>query len=271
MKIPYDVYIVGLGIVGYRQVTRETEQVLSLCSAIFFLHNESEVTGYLQNLCPKVVDLYTEYRIKKPRDSTYKAIAAKVIKEAKRNPPVALAVYGHPLVYVKPSRILIDRCPDLGLRVKVLPGVSAMDCLYVDLKLDPSAKGIQMYEATDALLKQHPLQPDVPCILWQIGALETRLHLPYNSKPHRFKRIKEYLMKFYPPKHKLTIATTSTNLRSKSSLITFPLDEFEDMHKKIKRLATLYIPPVSQQSIKDHELDAIMDTKEYIASIIHVK
>ena len=34
----YDIYIVGLGILGMLQITRETEQALSLCNEIFYLH-----------------------------------------------------------------------------------------------------------------------------------------------------------------------------------------------------------------------------------------
>ena len=53
----------------------------------------------------------------------------------------------------------------------MLAGVSSLDTMFIDLDLDPAYDGLQMYEATDLLVKQRPLQPDVPCLLWQVGAV----------------------------------------------------------------------------------------------------
>ena len=61
----------------------------------------------------------------------------------------------------------------------------SLDALLADLRLDPVVHGIQMYEATDVLLRRRPLQSDVPAILWQIGPIETCLHSQAVSLPGR--------------------------------------------------------------------------------------
>src|SRR5206468_3187411 len=79
-----------------------------------------------------------------------------------------------------------------------LPGVSALDALLADLRLDPVVHGLQMYEATDVLLRRRPLQSDVPAVLWQIGPIETCLHSQAVSLPGRFARLVAHLRHFYP-------------------------------------------------------------------------
>ena len=55
-----------------------------------------------------------------------------------------------------------------------------------------------MYEATDLPLRQRPLQPDVPCLLWQVGTVESSLFGRAANKPGRFTKIRDYLLRFYP-------------------------------------------------------------------------
>src|SRR5882762_1393677 len=112
--------------------------------------------------------------------------------------PVTLALYGHPLVYSLPPFIVMAAAEVIGLRTKVMAGISSMDTLFVDLKFDPCTQGLQMYEATDLLLRHRPILPDVPCFIWQIGTVESRLYSETFSKPERFRRIRGYLLRFYP-------------------------------------------------------------------------
>ena len=51
--------------------------------------------------------------------------------------------------------------------VEVFPGISAFDTLLIDLGIDIAANGIQMYEATDLLIRRRPIQNDVACLIWQ--------------------------------------------------------------------------------------------------------
>ena len=94
-------------------------------------------------------------------------MAAEVVSAAVADPPVCLATYGHPWVYCYPTTLITRAAPLLGLHVEVFPGVSAFDTLLVDLGMDIADNGIQMYEATDLLLRRRPIQNDVNCVIWQ--------------------------------------------------------------------------------------------------------
>src|SRR6185503_5646213 len=91
----------------------------------------------------------------------------------------------------------------LKLRVHVAPGISIFDTLLVDLGLDPGLTGMQMYEATGLLVENRPLQPDVPCLLLQVDAVESALFTRKPSSEKRFLRLQKHLLKFYPPTHPL--------------------------------------------------------------------
>ena len=54
---------------------------------------------------------------------------------------------GHPWVAEPVSRELTRRARDAGHRVEVVPAVSATDCLYADLSLDPGVDGCQLETA----------------------------------------------------------------------------------------------------------------------------
>ena len=79
--------------------------------------------------------------------------------------------YGHPGVFVNPSHRAVAQARAEGFRAAMLPGVSAEDCLFADLGLDPGAHGCQSYEATDFVIRRRSCYPSALLILWQVGAL----------------------------------------------------------------------------------------------------
>ena len=184
-QYPFDISIVGLGITVVRQHTREVEATIRRAKEV--LHVGSVGAGtheYLQTLCPRVTDLNaTAYKPSRKRLEIWDRISAAVLQAALDHPPVVFAVHGHPMVYVYPSQQILRAAEALGLRTTVMPGISAFDTLCADLRLDPGMQGLQMYEATELLLRRRPLQPDVPCFLWQIGAVESTLHSEATSLP----------------------------------------------------------------------------------------
>jgi hypothetical protein len=84
---------------------------------------------------------------------------------------VCAAFYGHPGVFVWPSHDAIRRARAEGIRAIMEPGVSAEDCLFADLGLDPAVVGCAQYEATDFLVYRRRPDPSAALIVWQIGAV----------------------------------------------------------------------------------------------------
>jgi uncharacterized protein YabN with tetrapyrrole methylase and pyrophosphatase domain len=208
---PYDLYIVGTGIVGVRQMTPEAVAAIRWSTEVFYLDPAPGVDIHLNQLCSRVTNLETEYQEGLNRTETYRRMSARVFSAAIDHPPVTLALYGHPLVFALPPFQLMALARAYGLRVKVFPGISSLDTMFVDLNLDPAANGLQVYEATDVVLRQRPLQPDVPCLLLQIGTFGSVIFSATPSAPQRFALLKEHLLRFYPAAHRVAAVTSSVH------------------------------------------------------------
>ena len=53
----------------------------------------------------------------------------------------------------------------------MLPAISAIDCLFADLGVDPGRHGLQLFEATQYLDSERTHDTSVPLVLWQISVV----------------------------------------------------------------------------------------------------
>jgi hypothetical protein len=203
----------------------------------------------------------------KPRVSAYGHMAARVITAGLDHPPVTFAAHGHPLVGVHAPFLVCEAARALDLAVEVLPGISAMDTIFATLRVDPVVHGLQMYEATDVLLRRRPLQPDVPAILWQIGPLETCLHTMRVSRPERFNRFVGHLLHYYPPRHEATAIYSSPHPLLPPTILRFALEDMGRHAEQIHGGFTLYIPPSEARPVQDTDLLNKLDSVEHLRSI----
>lgn len=263
-----DITIAGLGITNVDQVTRETERALRACNEVLFVDTGIATEAWLRTLCPRVTDLYAEsYREGAPRVNAYHHMAASTLEAALDHAPVVFAMQGHPIVYAYAPFLIRDTAALLGLEVEVLPGISSLDCLLADLMVDPGVQGMQLYEATDLLLRKRPLQPDVPALVWQVGTVETRLHTDRPSRPERFVRLRDHLLRSYPPQHPVTAYFAAPFPMMPPSAITFALQDLCDQAPLLHKGVTLYLPPATVRPVEDLELQGLVDDPAHLAKL----
>ena len=263
-----DIYIVGTGITPGLHMTRETEAALRSAKEILYVDKSFGIDELLAKYCENTTDLHkSSYVEGHNRLDAYRNMAATVVNAALSHPPVAFALYGHPLVYSLPPFMVISAAEAIGLKVKVLPGISSLDTLFVDLRFDPCTNGVQMYEATDILLRQRPLQADVPCFIWQIGAVESRLYSTAQSTASRFTKIKEYLLKFYPADHRMIAVYSSSMPLVPSTLTEFTLETIDDVAADLHQGVTVFIPSVEARKIADQSILEDMDDNGHLVQL----
>jgi hypothetical protein len=250
-----DIWIAGLGVQTATQVTGEVEQAIRASREVLYADTGVATRAFLSALCPRVTALYDEsYREEYSRTGAYEHMAELVVQAALDHPPVTFAIHGHPLVAALPPFLVMERAKARGLRVRVLPGVSSIDTIMADLRLDPVVHGIQMYEATDLLLRRRPLQPDVPALIWQIGPLETCLHTMRVSRPERFDRFLAHLRLFYSARHEVVAIYCAPHAVMPPTILRFALEDMGSRAAEIHAGFSLYIPPVSARPILDDDL-----------------
>jgi uncharacterized protein YabN with tetrapyrrole methylase and pyrophosphatase domain len=253
-QLPFNIAIVGLGIVGVHQITREAEETIRRCGHTFVVDSGFGVVSYLKSICAEVTSLVPLYEKGKDRLSTYRQMAAEVINAALAGSPVAFATYGHPLVYCYPAELIQRAAKLLNLKVEVFPGISSLDTLFVDLAIDAAADGLQMYEVTDLLLRRRPLQNDVPCVLWQVIAIAEPTYQTDRLSAKQFLPLQNYLLEFYPPQHPLTLVVSKTFPLLKSVVETYRLDTLAVNLERGPQGGNLYIPPIRRRPIEDQQL-----------------
>jgi uncharacterized protein YabN with tetrapyrrole methylase and pyrophosphatase domain len=257
---PFDIGIVGTGIVGTHQLTREAEEVIRHSKRTFVIDSGYGIAEYLESLCPEVTELGSFYEPGKDRLLTYRRMAAEVLSAALADSPVCLATYGHPWVYCYPTTLITRAAPLLSLHVEVFPGVSSLDTLLVDLGTDIAPSGIQMYEATDLLLRRRPIQNDVTCVIWQPTVVGDPTYRPQPYTTDQFKPLQEYLLRFYPVDHEAVIVMTKTHPLTRSVVQHLQLGDLARELERAPRVGTLYIPPLSERPVEDATLLDVMLT-----------
>jgi uncharacterized protein YabN with tetrapyrrole methylase and pyrophosphatase domain len=234
------------------------EEVIRRCRRTYVIESGYGMPDYLATLSSDVQSLGGFYEPGMDRLRTYQKMAAEVVSAAVAEGPVCMASYGHPWVYCYPTTLITRAAPLLGLHVEVFAGVSSFDTLLVDLGTDIAMSGVQMYEATDLLMRRRPLQNDVACIVWQPTVVgDPTYHTGAYSTSH-FTPLQEYLLRFYPADHEVSIVTTKTHPLTRSVVQRLPLGELAVELEKAPKVGTLYIPPLNQRPIEDAELHNVM-------------
>jgi len=265
--------VVGLGLKNFDHLTVETDRVLRRARRVLYLDTGLATRELLEARCDDVVPLYGEAYVEGgSRVDAYHLVAARVLDAAlslgaSSDAPVVFAIQGHPTVFCYPPLLIRDLGRMLGIGVEILPGISTFDCLCAELGVDPAVNGLQMFEATDLLLRQRPLQPDVPTLIWQVGTVETRLHSRRPSAPARLERLRDWLLRFYPARHEVLALFSSPHPLVPSIRFAFVLDEICDYAAALHPAITLYVPPAEKRCVADVELLARLDSPSHLEDI----
>jgi precorrin-3B methylase len=259
----HEIAIVGLGMAGTHQITREVEETIRRSRHLFITDMASGVVDYLRTLCPQVTDLTKQQKFSGHRIVLYRKMAREVVASAMEEAPVCFASYGHPKMYCYPTTLIQRAAQLLNLRTVVLPGVSSLDTLLTDLGIDPGVDGLQIYEASDALIRNRPLQSDVGCVIYQAPiVLEPNNRLPGKNARENLRVFQEYLLKFYPPQHTALFVTTKNHPLLETITQRVPVGQIADRLLVNSTMGTLYIPAVRHREVANAHLAKAMTLVE---------
>jgi precorrin-3B methylase len=244
---------VGTGIKLVVQTTLEALDCIKRADKLFHLAMEpTEV--WLRGLNPSAETLRDCYAPGKPRERSYAQMVQRILVAVRSGAYVCAAFYGHPGVFVNPAHDAIRRARREGFAARMLPGISAEDCLFADLGVDPVDSGCQSFEATDFLAYKRRFDPTSTLILWQAGLLgEPSLPQMAGSRPERLKRLTAVLRRHYDARHPVVLYEAAQFPTCPPRVKRIPLDRLPAT--EVWPMMTLYIRPK-----RSREADpAIMD------------
>lgn len=212
---------------------------------LFFLVAEPATRIWLENELPSAESLHDVFWEGRPRQAAYEEIVERLLAPVRQGQDVCVAFYGHPGVFVHSSHEAIRRARAEGFAASMLPGISAEDCLFADLEVDPAADGCQSFEATDFLIRDRIFDPHSALVLWQIGALGvSTYHLRDLWNASGLAILVEALLRHYSPEHPAVVYENThypvcDPLIQRTTIAGIP-------GCRISTHSTLWVPPIAK-------------------------
>ncbi|GAA5530150.1 hypothetical protein Hgul01_03968 [Herpetosiphon gulosus] len=240
--------IVGTGITMIAHLTNEAHAWISKADQTFYLVMHPLADEWIHKLNPQAESLAHFYQADQSREQVYAAMVEHIWAAVRQGLRVCVAFYGHPSVFVTPTSDLVQRGQREGLRVNILPGISAEACLFADLAIDPGLHGYQSYEASDFLVRPRRFDPSTPLVLWQIGVIGyfKVVHDQLDSRAG-LARLVAHLQAFYPARHEVTIYQAAILPIEEPSIRRVLLKDLAE--QPVSAYATLYVPAYGEAQL----------------------
>jgi precorrin-2 methylase len=238
--------VVGIGIEVASHLTQAAREEIESADVVLCLVAEPVAAAWLAGLNGNVRSLHGHYRLGDSRVDAYTAMTEEILDEVRAGKRVCVAFYGHPGIFVTPSHEAIRGARDEGFEARMLPGVSAEDCLFADLGVDPARFGCQSYEATDFLVRRRLVDTSTALVLWQVGTVGSE-GAAAEAQPTGLAVLVERLLEHYPPNHEAVLYEASSYVGFAPLIRRVPLGELRPEH--VTAMATLYLAPLKQAPI----------------------
>lgn len=239
--------VVGTGIQLIRQLTPEARDELERAEELLYVAADPAMATWLAELNPTARSLNSLYRTGVPRGLIYAEMVEEILAGVRRGSRVCAAFYGHPGVFVTPSHEAVRRARAEGYAARMLPAISAEDCLIADLGVDPGEHGWQSYDATELLLHEHQLDPTAAVVLWQVDAAG-KLDWSLEPEPGGLRALGERLGEAYPPAHEVVFYRASLYPVAGPLIEHVRLDAFAAL--PAAPAPTIYVPPLPPRPIE---------------------
>ena len=201
---------------------------------------------WLESLNRNARSLTSLYRAGVPRRRIYEEMVEEILGPVREGKRVCAVFYGHPGVYVEPSHEAVRRAREEGFEARMLPAVSAEDCLVADLGVDPGERGWQSWEATGFLLHGFRPDPTAGLVLWQVDGIG-KLDWNLDPDPRGLQALAEVLGELYPPEHELVFYRASIYPIVPGKAVRMPLRELATLDSP--PASTLYVPPLPSRPV----------------------
>lgn len=232
---------VGLGMMLGAHLGPRARAHIEQADVVFVAASDAVVELWVREMHPDVRSLQPYYADGKSRHATYREMIAAMLGEVRSGRRVCGAFYGHPGVFAQVPHQAIAQARAEGFDAVMEPGISAEDCLYADLGIDPGSVGCQHYEANRFLFNRRTLDPSAYLVLWQVGVAGDRSCRRFASLPEHRRLLVERLLQDYPGDHVATIYEAATLPIAPPRIDRVRLAELASADLRMQ--STLVIPP----------------------------
>ena len=232
---------VGLGMMLGAHLTPRALGRIEQADVVFVAVSDPLVEQWVYRMHPDVRSLQPLYDEGKSRHDTYREMAAMMLDEVRAGKRVCGVFYGHPGVFAQAPHRAVAKAREEGFEASMEPGVSAEDCLYADLGIDPGEFGCQHYEASQLMFYQRRLDTSAYLVIWQPSVAGDRSYRRFSTPASHRKLLVDLLAVDYPLDHECTIYEAATLPIQTPRIERTPLGSLADT--TLNAQSTLVLPP----------------------------
>lgn len=242
---------VGLGMMLGAHLGPRARAYIEQADVVFVAASDALVELWVQQMRPDARSLQPFYAEGKSRRQTYREMVDAMLVEVRAGRSVCGAFYGHPGVFATVPHDAIAKARAEGFDALMDAAVSAEDCLYADLGIDPGRFGCQHYEASQFLFYRRRVDPSAHLVLWQIGIVGDRSCRRFSTTEAHRRLLIERLLEDYPAGHEVIIYEAATLPIASPRLEWMTLERLIDA--KLHMHSTLVVPP-SMKMVPDEAM-----------------
>jgi hypothetical protein len=201
---------VGMGMTLGSHLGPLARSHIEQADVVFAALSDGIVELWLQRMHPDVRSLQPYYAEGKSRMTTYRQWVDLMMTEVRAGKHVCGVFYGHPGIFAWSPHKAIELARAEGFHAHMEPGISAEDCLYADLGIDPGRFGCQHFEASQLLFYERRIDPTGYLILWQVGLVGDISLTRFATGAAYRQVLVDVLSQDYPLDHELIIYRGAT-------------------------------------------------------------
>lgn len=232
---------VGVGMTMGAHLAPRARAHIEQADVVFSAMSDPLVELWVDGMNPDVRSLQPFYAEGKPRRETYREMVEAIMEEVRKGKRVCGAFYGHPGVFAQVPHTAVAQARMEGFDARMEAAVSAEDCLYADLGIDPGTFGCQHYEASQFMFYRRRVDPSAYLVLWQIGVAGDLTTGRLSTGEHARQLLLDLLLADYPPTHEIIAYEAATLPISGPQIERMPLSALPTA--LFSTAATLVIPP----------------------------
>ncbi|MEZ0470315.1 SAM-dependent methyltransferase [Luteimonas salinilitoris] len=257
---------VGLGMMLGAHLGPRARSYIEQADVVFVAVSDSIVELWVKEMHPDVRSLQPYYGKGKSRHDTYREMVEAMLREVRSGRKVCGVFYGHPGVFALVPHRAVGQARSEGFDAHMEPGVSAEDCLYADLGIDPGTFGCQHFEASQFMFYRRRLDPSAYLVLWQVGVAGDRSIRRFSTGAEHRQLLVELLLEDYPEDHEVILYEAATLPVSEARMERIPLSRLVDAELHLQ--TTMVVPPARPMERNNEMLARIaeIDARDHVES-----
>jgi uncharacterized protein YabN with tetrapyrrole methylase and pyrophosphatase domain len=233
--------VVGMGMTLGSHLTPLARSHIEQADIVFAALSDNVVELWLQRMHADVRSLQPYYQEGKSRMRTYRQWVELMMAEVRAGKRVCGVFYGHPGIFAWSPHKVIEVARAEGFEAHMEPGISAEDCLYADLGIDPGRFGCQHFEASQLLFYERRIDPTGYLVLWQVGLVGDRSLGRLQTGAAYRQVLVDLLGQDYPLDHEVIIYRAATLPIQKPRIRRVALRDLP--HIELPAEETVVLPP----------------------------